>query len=625
MGETIDQIKCLDLSIEEQDSVERHARMANSTPFWNDIWKTEGDETWRAHALKNVYDRITDLIDRINRLNVFGNMVVDIGGGRGILASQIADQCSLVNKFNTYVIDHSEVAIDSVKSKGLQGIVCDLERLDYKRKIPNASVYVSTECFEHLSENARNYVLEMMVEKSFGAIISVPNNRLGPEEEPQHTIKFTAIEFKNILKKYFNDVRVEVFGPFLLGVCGHFAKKNFKLSATLPVRDEEHDLEITLASIRGVADQLVVGIDPRTTDNTYEIASWYADEVFYLENPMGPPYNHSVDNCLVCGSEENQTKCKEYMGENGINFSWVRNQCIDKCEHEWILMTEGHERLSSGQDTLLELDKIIPKEAKIAFVARQGNGQQWAFPWLFRKTKKIRFTRPVHNILDYPEGTFCVMLPQIKMIHDRHIERGKSRAKQRKAQNRNALLDDWLSRRSEMSLFYLGQEWRDINPEKSIDRLEEYLCVSNNGVQKYQARLILAKEYAKKGKMKDAIRVLHGCTTDDWSRCEHFVWLGDIAFLQKDFHKAHRFYLYASTGIGRPPFTIWWIDLIYYGHIPAQRLAQVCGELGYMEESLMWAKKVVELLPSDWPVEAFDEAKSNIKLIEEVISKTGGS
>lgn len=586
-----------------RSEAELEARRQNAADLWDRLWASEGDETWRAQALARVYARIVRLIGSMNPLGPHGISVADIGGGRGILAEQIRDGVHLVgqDRSNIVVIDNSSVALQACAEKGIPTERVDLESFGSVEAIGGRDVFVATECFEHLSREARWYLCTMMARVGSSAIISVPNNRLGPDEEPQHTVKFTAMTLKRELSTYWpGRVRVEVLGPYLLAVCGKMAVKGFTLSACLPVRDEAADLEGTLASIRGIADQLVVGVDPRTKDKTFEIAELYADEVFYLKDPMGPP--------------------GEYMGENGINFAWVRNQCLNRCTGEWIFMTEGHERLVQGEDVLLSLDQIMPKGCRVGFVLRQGQGQQWAFPWLFQNAPDINFKRPVHNILDFPEGTFSVVLPQIRTLHDRDHSRGQSRAKQRKAQNRSALLDDWLSRQSEASLFYLGQEWRDIDPSKAIDRLEQFLIVSNNGVQRYQARLILAKEYARKGQLKDAFRVLHGCTADDWSRTEHYVWLGDLARLEKDFEKARRFYQLATIGIGEPPITVWWIELSYYSYIPAQRLAQTCGDLGLAEEALHWCKAVLELLPHDAPTEAFEEAKANVTLIESALS-----
>jgi len=593
-----------------QHEAEHQARLHNSADLWDHLWEREAEEAWRTQALARVYARIKHLVERLYVQNV---RVADIGGATGVLGEQLK---TLSNVAGVTVVDNSEVALEAALARGLSTTRLDLELDDILVPFDGVDLFVSTECMEHLSAGARAGVFDAMAGSDrLGALISVPNNRLGPDEEPQHAVKFTAMTLKSELSVHFEHVRIEVLGPYLLAVCGPIAKKNFRLSATLPVRDEGRDLEPTLASLRGIADELVVGVDPRTTDDTWEVASRYADKVFFLRDPMGPPTGHTIDACAVC-----RGSCKEYMGEGGIHFASVRNQCIDECSGDWIFMTEGHERLVAGEDVLLAVDSVLPKAARVGFVLRQGNGQQWAFPWLFQKAPDIRFKRPVHNVLDFPDGTFCVTLGQVKTLHDRHHERGASRAKQRKAQNRSALLDDWLSRKSEASLFYLGQEWRDIDVSRATERLEQFLVVSHNGVQKYQARLILAKEYMLQGRMKDASVVLHGCTADDWSRFEHFLWLGDIAYLSKEPEKARRFYSIAATAIGEPPITVWWIDLAFYSYLPAQRLAQVCGELGLLSEALAWCQRVVELLPDDSPPEAFAEARANVTLIQGALS-----
>lgn len=598
---------------------EEQARRHNAADLWDHLWEKEGEESWRTQALGRVYARVQAIVGTIQAPDM---RVMDIGGGVGVLAEKLLE---VERVAEVTVVDNSEVALEQARQRGaaLRRPIAqrlDLEADSLYHAFERVDLFVSTECVEHLSSTTRSILFDAMTRNTgrhLGALISVPNNRLGPDEEPQHAVKFTAMTLKHELGSYFGEenVRIEVLGPYLLAVCGPIARKSFRLSATLPVRDEGHDLEPTLASLRSFADELVVGIDPRTTDNTWQVAEAYADKVFFLKDPMGPPTGHTIIECPICSGE-----CKEYMGEHGINFGWARNQCIDACSGDWIFMTEGHERVVAGEDVLLALDTVLPKAARVGFVLRQGNGQQWAFPWLFQNAPDIRFKRPVHNVLDFPEGTFSVILAQVKTYHDRHPERGATRAKQRKAQNRSALLDDWLSRKSEASLFYLGQEWRDIDVTRALARLEEFLVVSNNGVQRYQARLVMAKEFMIQGRLKEALATLHQCTADDWSRLEHFLWLGDIAYLQGEHLKARHFYTLAATGIGSPPVTVWWIDLSFYSYLPAQRLAMVCGELGLYSEALAWCKRVTELLPDDAPPEAFAEARANCTLIEGALS-----
>lgn len=571
---------------------ELRARRANAADLWDKLWAAEGDDTWRKEALSRVYTRIE------RQIKEEGARVLDVGGGIGILAERLR----LSRRADVIVADHSGAALDLAMAKGFQVMKIDLEsavaeQLHFLALSP--AYIVATEVVEHLSAAARARFFSAARQAERGVLISVPNDRLGPDEEPQHTIKFTAMSLKRELAAHFDDVRIEVLGPFLLAICGPIAKKSFRLSVTLPVRDEERDLEATLASFRGVADQIVVGVDPRTNDRTYEIAEKYADEVFHLESPQGP--NGAV------------------VGDKGVHFAHIRNQCMDRCDGDWIFMTEGHERLIAGEETLLELDRVIPEKCRVGLTVRQGNDQQWLFPWLCRNAPDLRYTRHTHNVLDMPDGTFVTKLVGVITLHERHDDRTKERAEQRKLQNRKALMDDWLERQSEHSLFYLASEWREFDPARAIDRFQEFLAVSRNGGMRYQARLILAKELVRADRRNEAREVLMGATTDDWSRTEHWLWLGDLAFEDEAFEQAYRFYRYAATSINAPPYTLWWIDLSHYTYLPAIRLAMTCGQLGRVRESLMWARKVTELLPDNAPAAAFQEAHSNVRLLEEAL------
>lgn len=564
------------------------AQQANSVDTWNKLWSEEGDESWRVTALAPVYARIVELL-QTEAYDGRSHNLIDVGGGRGLFA----DALKAVKPYGrTTIVDHSRVALLAAEAKGHRIIAADLLA---GFELPQGTAFVATEVAEHLTPFARACIFSSMNGKP--AFISVPNNRLGPDEEPQHTIKYTAVSLRSELLRHWNHVRVEVLGAYLLAVCGEETNKGYRLSVCLPVRDEEKDLEATLASFRGVADEIVVGIDPRTTDGTEEIARAYADVVFFMENPQAD------------------------LGPNGVHFGDVRNQVASRCTGDWIFMTEGHERLVGGEETLMRLKGVVPEQARVGFVFRTGAGQRWMFPWLYRRGFGMSWKRAVHNLLDYPEGTYLVQLPQISTLHERHADRTQARAKQRQGQNRRELMDDWATEKNVNSLFYLGQEWRELDPKRAIERLAQFVEVSNNGVQKYQARLILAKEHMRAGNDSLAESCLLLCAGDDWNRTEHWVWLGDLAFRQQNFERAERFYAYAATTIGRAPNTVWWIDLCYYTYLPAQRLAMVYGELYDAPNALAWAERARDLLPSDSPAEAFEEAENNIQILKEAAGK----
>lgn len=301
----------------------------NSAEAWDRLWRAEGLDTWRKSTMQAVYDRINTLVPR-------GAHVIDIGGGLGILGHLLAESGRKVE-----VWDISPVAVKMAKEQGLSGRVVDLEGKSLP-EIPKGTVVIATEVLEHLHEEARARIVTAAAKTGAPAFFSVPNDRLGPEEEPQHTRAFTAMEFKTYLQRTFKDVRVEVLGPpahphncpaFLLGVCG--VPKASSLSVTLPVRDEAADLGRVLASFRGAADEVIIGVDPRTKDDTFGVASKYADQVFYLEDPEGPVPGKTYTGvrCAKMAADGTQR-----MPEGGVHFAWVRNQCLDKCSSEWVFM-----------------------------------------------------------------------------------------------------------------------------------------------------------------------------------------------------------------------------------------------------------------------------------------------
>ncbi len=585
------------------------AKEENSAEKWDALWSEEGDESWRKRAMAGVYERIAQLMPR-------GSKVIDLGGGRGFLAELLRDEAGC----SVEVWEHNEAAVRACTEKGLRARFADLEDTT-ELVLPAGEAYVdghavvATEVLEHLSVKALHAVLSGARALDTPCFFSVPNDRLGPDEEPQHARKWTALEFKRHLQKYFKDVRVEVLGPkaaprdqpaFLLAVCN--MPKKTELSVCMPVRDEAADIESCLASFMGVADEMVIGVDPRTKDNTRGLAEKYADVVFELTELRGPP--------------------GEEVPEGGFHFAHARNQCMDRFTKKWIFMTEGHERLWKGGDTLLQLEETLAfneaAHAKVVQVVRTGGPpiyrQMWMFPWLCLNRPDIRYRRSTHNTLTYPEDFLTVKLPQVHTLHERVHEREKSRQDQRKVQNRLELMEDWLAHGNEWSLHYLGAEWREWDSERAVRYLKEYLVVGKNGALRYHTRLVLAKQLVRAGRLAEAKEVLLAAPEDDWTRIEHWVFLGDIANQQENYEEAITYYEYAATKLGGPPFTTWWIDLAMYTWLPAQRLAQMYSMVGQFPKSLHWATIVrSEYEKAEAPAEMVAEADENIRILKEAI------
>ncbi len=142
-----------------------------------------------------------------------------------------------------------------------------------------------------------------------------------------------------------------------------------RLALVVIARDEEAGLPLTLASVRGVVDEVVVAVDSRTTDRTREVAA--GARVFEL------PFR---------------------------DFAQMRNEALRAATADWILMLDADEVLEGDPRPLLErtciwefprrhwldLERTRPAPDDRFYPDRQGR--------LFPNVPALRFERPVHEL-----------------------------------------------------------------------------------------------------------------------------------------------------------------------------------------------------------------------------------
>jgi 2-polyprenyl-3-methyl-5-hydroxy-6-metoxy-1,4-benzoquinol methylase/lipopolysaccharide biosynthesis regulator YciM len=549
----------------------------NSPEAWDEIWTREGADTRRTYP--SLYPRIVELVPK-------GADVIELGCGVGVLATMLrmSKGCEVVG------FDHSPVAVELFRQQPARAELLDLRYSSHRGWLvfdllasrPGA-VVVATEVLEHLDDHSLHKVLSC-IPKGAACLFSVPNNRLGPDEEPQHQRKYTALEFKRLLARYWPPAcfRIECVGDYLLAVVAAEPRK-VRISVTMPARNEARDIERTLRSFMAVADEMVIGIDPRSTDATRAICEQYADTVFTLASPRGP-----------AGAE--------VPSDDGVHFSWIRNQCIERCTFDWIFMSEAHERLDLSSIPAVLSIGDVPLDVGVLAVVRESDTTQWLFPWLFRRTPEIRFSNPVHNVLVHPDSVKTADAPQIRTIHQRHEDNSKARAEQRKGQNREVFarkvdVDPTDAR----SWFYLANEHRAVgDSEDAIRCYEEYLDNSKFGPERYQAILFMAQCYAHQDDLDDARYWLFKAAVEDWSRNEHLVFLGDLAARQGRHEEALVWYRQAASWGSDVPLSPMFVDKAYYPLVPHQKLAQTYAELGDAKSALEHIGRVEHLL-HDFP------------------------
>lgn len=142
------------------------------------------------------------------------------------------------------------------------------------------------------------------------------------------------------------------------------------LALVVIARDEERGLPMTLDSVRGVVDEVVVAVDSRTTDGTRSVAA----------------------GALVFDFEF-------------VDFAQARNEAIRRARSDWVLVLDADETLEGDPRPLLarpaiwefprrhwrDLARTAPAEDDRFYPDRQAR--------LFPNVPGVFFERPVHELV----------------------------------------------------------------------------------------------------------------------------------------------------------------------------------------------------------------------------------
>ncbi len=168
----------------------------NTDEYWNRIWENESRDTWRIYPETN--KRILESIGS-------NKEVLEVGCGVGILLKQIQSNKNVVTG-----IDISSFAVSVLNEDGMNGIQSVLPNIPLNDN--SFDVVVGTEILEHLDNDKELLVQCHRVCKKGGRIIFVvPNDCLGPDEEPEHMHKYNQDEFKELLSSVSTDVTINGF------------------------------------------------------------------------------------------------------------------------------------------------------------------------------------------------------------------------------------------------------------------------------------------------------------------------------------------------------------------------------------------------------------------------------
>ena len=131
-----------------------------------------------------------------------GSNVLDLGCGSGLLMSllSIYKECSCVG------IDLSQSAADRFNDKvnNCRIIPCSIEFAPEILDREFFDVVMMVEVLEHLEEPKKALKIAHSLLKEGGVgYFSVPDDCLGPEDEPEHLRKYTPLEFRDLVRSVF--------------------------------------------------------------------------------------------------------------------------------------------------------------------------------------------------------------------------------------------------------------------------------------------------------------------------------------------------------------------------------------------------------------------------------------
>lgn len=147
------------------------------------------------------------------------------------------------------------------------------------------------------------------------------------------------------------------------------SKNKIRLSVSMIVKNESSCLRKALESVKDAWE--IVVVDTGSEDNTVDIAKEYTDKVYYGE---------------------------EYLWRDDFAFS--RNQSLDKCTGDWVLIIDADERLEPGGiEKIQKIIKDCPKDAVYFKTVADNSPNNIHKSIRLFKRGNIRWHSPIHNYL----------------------------------------------------------------------------------------------------------------------------------------------------------------------------------------------------------------------------------
>lgn len=169
----------------------------NSDAYWDDIYQREWDSPQRVWPTKN---------QLIKEKTQATDYILDVACGTGSILRFLKDN----GYKNLYGTELSNLCIERLDNMGISMVKSFLPKIECEDK--SFDVVIASQILEHIIK--RGIFLEEIkrVLKTNGeCFLFVPNDRLGPIDEPSHVIKFNKKTLTHLIGKHFNNFTVTSF------------------------------------------------------------------------------------------------------------------------------------------------------------------------------------------------------------------------------------------------------------------------------------------------------------------------------------------------------------------------------------------------------------------------------
>lgn len=343
----------------------------------------------------------------------------------------------------------------------------------------------------------------------------------------------------------YRDADLEGVDRFKRSIAG--LKTGITVSLCMIVRNEEASLGRCLASIAGIADEIII-VDTGSTDRTKEIARAFTDKI--------------------------------------VDFTWIddfgaaRNYAFSQATQDYILWLDADDVLKEADRQQFmqlkqQLDPDVDSVMMHYHLAFDGSGKPTVSLKRNRLVKRSRGFVWIGAVHEYLEVAGRIIHSDIAVTH----------SKERAHSDRNLLIYRRRAERGEVfsprDLFYYANELKDhAFFEEAAEQYETFLATKQGWVEdQISACLKLADCYGRMCERELQLRSLFRSMDYDRPRAEACCGLGALFFGEERLMEAVYWYE-AATKLGPPPQTGTIINHAYWSWLPHLQLCVCYDRLG---------------------------------------------